>query len=108
VYPSYGSIGLFTLETFERLINEGVIQEAPYVVFGGTTEECISWGQGHIQEDGPAEWPEDPPQLLDPIDPPFWQEIKLDKPIEGASRLYAYGQETEEGFYALFYFLPLE
>ncbi|MAT95666.1 MAG: hypothetical protein CL608_00745 [Anaerolineaceae bacterium] len=108
VYRSYGSIGVYTQETYQNLLDDGVIALAPILVFGGNGPQCISWGQGHIQPEEPPELPVGNPEPLDPIDPPLWKEIALDEPLEGASIMYAYGHETEEGFFPLFYVLPLE
>ena len=102
VYPNYGSVGLFKQETFEELLNNGVIDLAPIVaVLYETEEQCVLWEGGHIQDDGPPTLPEEDIEPLDPFDPPLWKEIVLEEPIEGISQLFVYGYETETGFYKL-------
>lgn len=109
VYPTYGSVGLFTQEAYEQLLNDGVIELAPVLVaIFDSGEQCVAWGEGHIQDEGPPTLPEWEIEPLDPIDPPLWKEVELEEPIEGISKLFAYGYETEAGFYELVYVHPFD
>lgn len=103
IYPRNGSVGVFKQATYEKLLNDGVIDPAPVpiLLYYATEEECVLWGNGHIQDDGPPTIPEKDIEPLDPFDPPIWKEVELEDPIEGVSQLFAYGYETEAGFYAL-------
>ena len=103
IYPRNGSVGIFKESVYEELLNNGVIDLAPVPIalYDPTAEECVLWGNGHIQDDGPPTIPEKDIEPLDPFDPPLWKEIELEEPIEGSSQLFAYGFETETGFYNL-------
>lgn len=103
IYPRNGSVGIFKESIYEELLNNGVIDSAPtpITLYHSTEEECVLWGNGHIQDEGAPKIPEREIVPLDPTDPPLWKEVELEEPIEGISQLYAYGYETEMGFYEL-------
>lgn len=107
IYPNEGSLGVFTQETFEELMNTSVIGEARVIRGIHDTEEvCVSWEGSIFDEDTPdfdRKW-----NPIDFIGPPVWQAVEIVVPVEGISKLFAYGYETEAGFYALAYAHTLE
>ena len=107
IYPNEHSLGVFSQETFEELMNTNVIEE-PRVIRGiyDTEEVCVAWEGSIFDEDTPdfdRKW-----NPIDFIDPPMWQAVEIVVPVEGISKLFAYGYETEAGFYALAYAHTLE
>lgn len=107
IYPNEGSLGVFSQETFEELMNTGVIDEARVIRGIHDREEvCVSWEGSIFDEDTPdfdRKW-----NPVDFIDPPMWKAVEIVVPVEGISKLFAYGYETEAGFYALAYAHTLE
>lgn len=109
INASPGTVGIFTEDTFTDLLNDGTIAEISSTnPFGGRTQvECTKLESN--SDDVPPDFPTyGTPEPYDPIDPPIWVEFTLEEPIQDTSHVYGYGHKMGNGFYTLFYVLPLE